>query len=223
MLDLTTREQKILIRGGSHARYVPTGHLVYGVGGTLRAVAFDLRRLEVVGTPVPVLEQVMTTPAGANMSISDDGTLVYVPGGAQAAAGAHAGVGGSAGTRGATQGAAAGLRVSAALARRNAGGARRARPGDGHLDLGPRAGDADAVHLRSGARYSSASGRRTGSGCCSVPQRRWPANLFWQAADGTGAVERLTESPNDQSPQRGLALMGRSWSSAKRRQRPERT
>ena len=65
VLDLTTREQKILIRGGSHARYVPTGHLVYGVAGTLRAVAFDLRRLEVVGTPVPVLEQVMTTPLGA--------------------------------------------------------------------------------------------------------------------------------------------------------------
>ena len=25
-------------------------------------------------------------------------------------------------------------------------------------------------------------------------------NLFWQAADGTGAVERLTESPNTQYP-----------------------
>ena len=24
-------------------------------------------------------------------------------------------------------------------------------------------------------------------------------NLFWQAADGTGAVERLTESPNQQN------------------------
>jgi WD40 repeat protein len=83
VLDLTTREQKILIRGGSHARYVPTGHLVYGVAGTLRAVAFDLKRLEVVGTPVPLLERDMTTP---DMSISGDGTLVYVTGGAQAAA-----------------------------------------------------------------------------------------------------------------------------------------
>ena len=27
-----------------------------------------------------------------------------------------------------------------------------------------------------------------------------PSNLFWQAADGTGPVERLTESPNEQSP-----------------------
>ncbi len=27
-----------------------------------------------------------------------------------------------------------------------------------------------------------------------------PGNLFWQAADGTGAVERLTENPNNQYP-----------------------
>ena len=31
-------------------------------------------------------------------------------------------------------------------------------------------------------------------------QRSGPHNLFWQAADGTGPVERLTESPNEQSP-----------------------
>ena len=30
--------------------------------------------------------------------------------------------------------------------------------------------------------------------------RHGPFNLFWQAADGTGAVERLTESPNNQFP-----------------------
>jgi hypothetical protein len=85
VLDLMTRKQKILIGGGTHARYVPTGHLVYSVAGALRAVAFDLNRLEVVGTPVPVLEQVMTSPLGvAYMSLAHDGTLVYVPGAAQA-------------------------------------------------------------------------------------------------------------------------------------------
>ena len=61
VLDLQTGTSKVLIRGGSHAHYVPTGHLVYGVTGTLRAVAFDLGRLEVVGTPAPVLEGVVTT------------------------------------------------------------------------------------------------------------------------------------------------------------------
>ena len=61
MPNLRTGRSKILVRGGSHARYVPTGHLVYGKAGTLRAVAFDLERLEVGGTPAPVLEGVVTT------------------------------------------------------------------------------------------------------------------------------------------------------------------
>ena len=50
VVDLRTGTSKVLIRGGSHARYVPTGHLVYGATGALRAVAFDLGRLQVVGT-----------------------------------------------------------------------------------------------------------------------------------------------------------------------------
>ena len=72
---------KILIRGGSDAHYVPTGHLVYGVTGTLRAVAFDLGRLEVVGTPAPVLDGVMTTrPGAADVAVAANGSLVYVSG-----------------------------------------------------------------------------------------------------------------------------------------------
>ena len=83
VLDLQTGTSKVLIRGGSHAHYVPTGHLVYGVAGTLRAVAFDLGRLEVVGTPAPVLEGVVTTATGAaDVAVAANGSLVYVPGGA---------------------------------------------------------------------------------------------------------------------------------------------
>ena len=81
VLDLQTGTSKVLIRGGSHAHYVPTGHLVYGVAGTLRAVAFDLGRLEVVGTPAPVLEGVVTTASGAaDVAVAANGSLVYVPG-----------------------------------------------------------------------------------------------------------------------------------------------
>jgi serine/threonine-protein kinase len=81
VLDLRTGTSKVLIRGGSHAHYVPTGHLVYGVAGTLRAVAFDLRRLEVVGTPAPVLEGVVTTRFGAaDIAVAANGSLVYVQG-----------------------------------------------------------------------------------------------------------------------------------------------
>jgi eukaryotic-like serine/threonine-protein kinase len=83
VLDLQTATSRVLIRGGSHAHYVPTGHLVYGVTGTLRAVAFDLGRLEVVGTPAPVLEGVVTTDEGAaDVAVAANGSLVYVPGAA---------------------------------------------------------------------------------------------------------------------------------------------
>jgi protein kinase-like protein/WD40 repeat protein len=83
VLDLQSGTSKVLIRGGSHAHYLPTGHLVYGVAGTLRAVAFDLGRLEVVGTPAPVLEGVVTTNGGAaDVAVAANGSLVYVPGGA---------------------------------------------------------------------------------------------------------------------------------------------
>jgi eukaryotic-like serine/threonine-protein kinase len=81
VVDLGTLTQKILLRGGSQAHYVPSGHLVYAAAGTLRAVAFDLNRLETIGAPVPVLSSVTTLPNGtAEFDIAADGTLVYVPG-----------------------------------------------------------------------------------------------------------------------------------------------
>src|SRR5262249_26501448 len=84
VLDLRSGAQKILIRGGSHAHYVPTGHLVYGAAGALRAIAFDLKRLEVIGTPTPVVPEVFMTQYGAaGFDVARDGTLVYTPGGAQ--------------------------------------------------------------------------------------------------------------------------------------------
>ena len=87
VLDLRSGAQKVLVQGGSHAHYVATGHLVYGVADTLRAVTFDLERLEVTGIPTPVLSRVSTTAAGAaNFVIARDGTLVYVAGAERAAA-----------------------------------------------------------------------------------------------------------------------------------------
>ena len=81
VLDLRSNTLTVLVHGGSHAHYVASGHLVYGAGGKLRAVAFDLARLAVVGTPVPVVEQVATTGAGGvNAVVAANATLVYVPG-----------------------------------------------------------------------------------------------------------------------------------------------
>ena len=80
--SMETGEVTYLVPGGSNPRYVPTGYIVYGVGGTLQAVGFDAERLAIIGNPVPVLEEVETKDSGAaNFGISEDGSLVYVSGG----------------------------------------------------------------------------------------------------------------------------------------------
>jgi len=80
VLDLRTGMRKILLRGASHARYIPTGHLVYAQAGTLQAVAFDPDRLELRGTAAAtVIPDVFTSSlGGANFDVADDGTMAYV-------------------------------------------------------------------------------------------------------------------------------------------------
>jgi serine/threonine-protein kinase len=79
--SMTSGQRKTLLRGGFYARFLASGYLVYMHGGTLFAVPFDLKRLEVTGQPVPILEGVVTnTNGGAQFSFSETGSLVYVPG-----------------------------------------------------------------------------------------------------------------------------------------------
>jgi Tol biopolymer transport system component len=79
---MASGQRKTLQRGGFYARYVPSGHVVYMHEGTLFAVPFDLKRLEVTGQPVPILGGVVTAPAtgGTQFSFSETGNLVYVTG-----------------------------------------------------------------------------------------------------------------------------------------------
>ncbi len=81
VLDFETGQQKTLIRGGSSAQYVESGHLVYAAAGTLRAVRFDPVRLEVMSDPVTVVEDVAISArsGAASFSVSLTGALLYVP------------------------------------------------------------------------------------------------------------------------------------------------
>jgi serine/threonine-protein kinase len=78
-----SRDRKILIHGGSFARYLPTGHLSYLRGNILYAVPFDLDRLEVTGPPQPVVEGGWLNRGSgeAYLSFSNTGTLVFAPAG----------------------------------------------------------------------------------------------------------------------------------------------
>ena len=83
VLDLATGQRKTLIRGGSQAEYVDTGHLIFAAAGSLRAVRFDVATREILSAPLTVVDQVMTAVTGAaNFSVARNGTLAYVMGGA---------------------------------------------------------------------------------------------------------------------------------------------
>jgi eukaryotic-like serine/threonine-protein kinase len=206
VLDLETGQSTTLIRGGSDAQYVRTGHLVYASAGTLRAVRFDPARRAVLSDPVPVVEQVtMLTTGAADFSISEQGTLAYVTGGpATGAARSLVWVN----RQGRQEPIGAPPRTNA-IPRLSPDGTRLAldirdqqndiwiwefaRKTLTRLTVDPGL-DSFPVWTPDGRRIAFASGRAAG-----VP------NLFWQAADGIGAVERLTTSfapqvPNSFSP-----------------------
>jgi serine/threonine-protein kinase len=78
ILSLETGAEKILLQG-SHPHYAASGHLVFAREGTLMAVPFDLKRLEVTGESVALIENVRQTPGAAvDFTFSETGTLVYV-------------------------------------------------------------------------------------------------------------------------------------------------
>ena len=90
--SLETRQRQTLVRGGADPRYVSTGHLLYMKSGVLMAVGFDAERLELKGSPVAVLDNVMqavnTGWSGdetgiGQFAVADNGTLVYIAGGIQ--------------------------------------------------------------------------------------------------------------------------------------------
>ena len=219
VLDLQTGTRTVLVRGGSHAHYVPAGrastaglaggrgspkpgeggYLVYAAAGTLRAVPFDLAALTTRGTPVPVVPDVVTTRfGGVDAVVAGDGTLAYVSGTAGAGAtrtlvwvdrqGRETPIPAPPrayiyprlspdGTR---------VSVNAADQEQDVWAWDLARTTLTRVTFDP-AVDFYPVWTPDGRRVVFSS-ERTGA-----------RNLFQQAADGTGAVERLTESPNPQN------------------------
>src|SRR5262249_46461399 len=81
MVSMTSGERTTLIERGADARYLPTGHLGYADGAALLAVRFDLKRRQVMGDSVPILEGLRrgaVTPA-AQFAVAHNGALVYLP------------------------------------------------------------------------------------------------------------------------------------------------
>ena len=198
VLDLRSGRPTIVLRGSWHAQYV-SGHLVYPAVGTLRAVGFDLRRLIVIGTANPVVPQVRTTfGGGVEAVLGRDGTLVYVAGGAESGAartlvwvdrqGRETPIAAPPHAYFTPRVSPDGTRVAlVAVVDQNMGIWLwdLARPKLTPLTLNPALNALPAW---------TPDGRRV----VFTSNRAGVLNLFSQAADGTGTVEQLTESPNIQ-------------------------
>jgi Tol biopolymer transport system component len=85
--SLDTGGLQPLTANGTRPRYAPTGHLIFGQGGTLMAALLDTQHLAVTGAPLPIVEGVMQFGSSgvAQYSFSDNGSLAYISGGNQAA------------------------------------------------------------------------------------------------------------------------------------------
>src|SRR6184192_4164149 len=81
VVSISSGLRSVLFTGGVFGFYVPTGHLLYAVGETIRAVPFDLRRLAVTGPALPVVDSVAMNPTdgAAAFDVSENGTLAYLP------------------------------------------------------------------------------------------------------------------------------------------------
>jgi serine/threonine protein kinase len=198
--SLTSGERKTLVDGGGDARYLPSGHLVFAVSGTLFAMPFDPAAQAILGDRVPILVGVRRGPSGAaaNVAVSNTGTLVYLPGPADAS----------------------GRLSSLAISERNGTTRKLKLEPDNYSD--PRVtrdgtrlavvieDDDDADISIYDLAETSALRRLTIDG-----QNRfavWSSNgeriafqsdgegdraIFWQRADGGGNAERLTTAPKD--------------------------
>jgi len=207
--SLDTGNQTVLVTGGSDGRYVSTGHLIYVRLGTLMAVPFDAARLVVIGGAIGVLDDVMqaadrnvsdmaNTLAG-QFTVSDTGALVYLTGGAVAAAQRSLAW---VGPKGRSQALVAPPRPYI-VPRLSPDGQRVAVTTTSDIrqvwsydvprgTLGPVTVDGQSsygIFTPDGKRVVFRSGAAGGED-----------NLYWKAADGSGAVERLTTSVRSQTP-----------------------
>jgi serine/threonine-protein kinase len=83
LLDPATGKARRLFESAGNAVYVPTGHIVFSRGAVLMAAPFDLQKLAVTGdvTALPGSVRTLNSWSHGFFSLSNDGTLVFAPGG----------------------------------------------------------------------------------------------------------------------------------------------
>jgi eukaryotic-like serine/threonine-protein kinase len=193
-------ERRTLIQAGTYPRYSVSGHLVYAQLGTLMAVPFDPQRLTATGAAVPVLESVLQsiTNGDAQYSISDTGSLVYLPGGVQSAQSRLVWVS----RNGAEQPVAAPAHAYQ-TPRLSPDGRRVAmiiQEQEAQIWLYDLSRDTLTRSTFEGINNVVPAWTPDGKRIAFASTKEGAQNLFWQLADGAGGLERLTTSEYTQVP-----------------------
>jgi len=79
-ISLENGQQVKLLDQGNNPHFLSSGHLSYVVHGRLMVVPFDIKSLTVEGKIVSIIDDLRTELDASQVSISNDGTLIYVPG-----------------------------------------------------------------------------------------------------------------------------------------------
>jgi serine/threonine protein kinase/Tol biopolymer transport system component len=193
-------KRRDLVRGGTNPRYAESGRLVYAQGGALMAVPFDPEKLTVTGVAVPVVEGVFqsTFSGAAQYSFSSAGSLVYVPGGVQDSQRRLVWV-----SRNGTEQPLAAPLHAYRQPRLSPDGRRVALTIDepeAQIWLYDVPRETLTRFALEGNRNSDPAWTPDGKRIAFESNRETPDNIFWQLADGSGGMERLTTSDNSQYP-----------------------
>ncbi len=212
--SLRSVERKTLVDGGSDARYLPTGHLVYARGAVVFAVPMNIRRLVVTGGAVPMVEgvrrgAVQDATGAAQFSVSSTGSLIYVTGPLSRAT----------------------VQSDLALIDRKGGVEPlklqpgpfqypRASPSGRQIAVGTDDGKEANVwiddlggtttlrRLTFGGKNRFPTWSADGQRVAFQSDRGGDLGIFWQRADGSGPAERLT------TPDQGASHVPESWSTS---------
>ncbi|MGA8607984.1 MAG: protein kinase [Candidatus Sulfotelmatobacter sp.] len=195
-----TGEQRNLIQRATQPRYAPTGHLLYAQDGNLMAVPFDRQQLAVSGAAAPMVEGVLqsTTSGVAQYSISSTGSLAYIPGGVQVTQHRLVWVD----RNGAEQPVAAPAHPYV-FPRLSPDGRRLVVSLQGQevqLWLYDLSRETLTRFVFEGTHNSTAVWTPDGKRIAFNSNKEGPLNVFWQLADGSGGLERLTTSEYNNFP-----------------------
>jgi len=205
--SLASGERRVVIDGGSDAKYLSTGHLVYAVSGALFAVRFDPDRLMTVGAASPVVEGIGRGAAtgAAEFAVSNTGSIVHLPGTAGNVERRLAMVD--------RTGQVVPLKVPPgrhSVPRLSPDGTRvvfQADEGkDASIWIYDMSGTTQPRRLTLGGRNRFPAWSPDGRRVTFQSDREGDAGIFWQLADGTGPVERLTK------PEPGTSHIPDAWS-----------